>query len=154
MPCNCVKPPSGEHRQPYAMTEKEVNVFLSKLESHRLYALYFVAVATWKEYGLVFSSEVGTPISPRNLLRHFKQALKRAFLPENLHEATDHQRYLTTLRFHDLRHTAGSLMLAAGVPMVDVSKLLGHSSVAVTAAIYAHSYEDNKRKAVAAVTKY
>lgn len=92
--------------------------------------------AAWSDQGLVFPSEVGTPINPRNLVRHFKAALIRAGLIE-------------TLRFHDLRHSAGSLMLADGAQLVDVSKILGHSSVAVTATIYAHSYEDNKRRAIA-----
>jgi integrase len=43
-------------------------------------------------------------------------------------------------------------MLADGAQMTDVSEILGHSSVAVTAKIYAHAYTDNKRKAVASVT--
>lgn len=44
----------------------------------------------WKEHGLVFPSEVGTPIEPRNLSRHFKSVLKKVGLPQ-------------TTRFHDLR---------------------------------------------------
>ncbi|MBK9944184.1 MAG: site-specific integrase [Kouleothrix sp.] len=96
-------------------------------------------ITRWIEHGLVFSSLRGTPIGGRNLGRTFSLLLGKAELPH--------------IRFHDLRHTAGSLMLAAGVPMVDVSKLLGHSSVSVTASIYAHSYTENKRAAVAAVTK-
>jgi len=48
---------------------------------------------------------------------------------------------------------AGSLMLADDAQMTDVREILGHSSVAVTAKIYAHSYRDNKRKAVASVTE-
>jgi integrase len=47
-----------------------------------------------------------------------------------------------------LRHTAASLMLAAGVPITDVSEILGHSSPAITARIYAHAYEEGKRHAV------
>jgi integrase len=52
----------------------------------------------WQEQGLVFPSEVGTPLSARNLQRHFKALLKRAGLPE-------------TTRFHDLRHTCATLLL-------------------------------------------
>ena len=44
-------------------------------------------------------------------------------------------------------------MLAEGAQITDVSKILGHSSVAVTAKIYAHSYQDNQRKAVASVAQ-
>lgn len=45
---------------------------------------------------------------------------------------------LGDVRFHDLRHSCATLMLAAGVRMDVISKLLGHSSVGVTAARYAH----------------
>lgn len=51
------------------------------------------------------------------------------------------------LRFHDLRHTAASLMVAAGVPIFDIAKTLGHSSVAVTMR-YAHFAPEAGRSAV------
>ena len=41
-------------------------------------------------------------------------------------------------KFHDLRHTQASLMLAAGVPMKVVQNRLGHSDFAVTANTYSH----------------
>lgn len=44
-------------------------------------------------------------------------------------------------------------MLAEGAQITDVSKILGHSSVAVTAKIYAHSFAENRRKAVASVAR-
>ena len=75
------------------------------------------------------------PIGARNLLRHFKAALKRAGLPP--------------IRFHDLRHTAGSLMLSEGAHLTDVAEVLGHSSPVITARIYAHSYDEGKRRAIA-----
>lgn len=92
----------------------------------------------WKPDGLIFPSIDGTPLSPRNLMRHFKTVLAAAGLP-------------LTIRIHDLRHTSGSLMLADGAPMHDVSETLGHSSSNVTRKVYAHSYEEGKRKAVAGV---
>jgi integrase len=52
-----------------------------------------------------------------------------------------------TFRFHDLRHTAASLMVAAGVPIFDVAKILGHSSVAVTMR-YAHLAPEAGRAAI------
>lgn len=45
-------------------------------------------------------------------------------------------------RIHDLRHTAGSLALAAGVPLPMVSRMLGHKSVTTTARVYAHAMSD------------
>jgi integrase len=41
-------------------------------------------------------------------------------------------------RFHDLRHSAASLLIAAGVELVEVSRLLGHSELRVTADLYSH----------------
>jgi Phage integrase family len=49
----------------------------------------------WQEHGLVFPSQVGTPIGGRNLNRSFKRHLERAGLPRSF-------------RFHDLRHTSAT----------------------------------------------
>lgn len=87
------------------------------------------------DWDLVFGSEVGTPISPRNLVRHFKACLKKAGLPQEMH-------------FHDLRHTAGSAMLNAGEPLLVVSAILGHSNAEVTAKVYAHTDLDALRRTV------
>ena len=43
-----------------------------------------------------------------------------------------------TARFHDLRHTHASILLAHGVPITDVSRRLGHSKVSVTLDVYGH----------------
>jgi integrase len=86
----------------------------------------------WEDHGLVFPSTRGTPLQPRNLIRHFKLALEAAKLP------------LTT-RFHDLRHSCASLLIAQGVPLKTVSDILGHSSIQVTSDIYGHTLPDRKR---------
>lgn len=88
----------------------------------------------WQEHLLVFPSSVGTALGANNLRTHFKGVLNKAKLPG--------------IRFHDIRHSTGSLMLRNGSNLVDVSKLLGHSSIAITARIYIHSYEDTMRAAV------
>lgn len=89
--------------------------------------------------GIVFPTEDGTTINPSNLRRHFKTVLRAAGLPDSI-------------RIHDLRHTAASLMLARSNQLTDVSKTLGHSSTTVTGQIYAHSYEEGIRKAIASVS--
>jgi integrase len=88
---------------------------------------------------LVFVTETGAPIHISDLTKHFKSALKRAGLP--------------TIRFHDLRHTAATLMLANGVSLVTVSKILGHSSPAITATIYAHALDESKAGAIAGLSQ-
>ncbi len=78
----------------------------------------------WQDYDLIFPSSIGTPQSPSNLLKAFKSELKCAGIP--------------VIRFHDLRHTAASLMLNQGVPPFVVSKILGHSKPSTTMDIYGH----------------
>ena len=78
----------------------------------------------WVETGLIFTNSLGGPIDARNLLRNFKQLLKAAGLP--------------AIRFHDLRHTAASLMLNAGIPVIVVSRRLGHARASITLDIYGH----------------
>jgi integrase len=67
---------------------------------------------------------VGAPLHPRNILRMLHMLLERAGLPRR--------------RFHDLRHSAASLSIAAGVELVEVSMLLGHSELRVSADLYSH----------------
>jgi len=52
---------------------------------------------------------------------------------------------------HGLRHTAGSIALAAGVPLIVVSRQLGHSNPQITAKVYAHLLSDSQLDDVAAV---
>lgn len=53
-----------------------------------------------------------------------------------------------SLRFHDLRHTAVSLLLALGVPPHVIREIVGHSDVKVTLTIYAHGNLDEKAAAL------
>ncbi|WP_062072132.1 tyrosine-type recombinase/integrase [Demequina sediminicola] len=63
------------------------------------------------------------------------QSFRRNYLRPAL-ASTD----LLPMRFHDLRHTYASLMLAVGFPPYEVSRWLGHGSLATTDSIYAHMY--------------
>lgn len=53
---------------------------------------------------------------------------------------------LKHIRFHDLRHSCASLLLAKGIPMKAIQEWLGHSNFSTTANIYAHL--DSKSKAL------
>lgn len=88
----------------------------------------------WIAEDLVFTSTTGTPMTPNRPGIVLKHLLKQADLP--------------VVSFHSLRHTAGSLMLAGGAQLIDVSGVLGHASVATTARTYAHSFEAGRREAV------
>jgi integrase len=83
----------------------------------------------WEDHGFIFPSEVGTPMSGRNLYRAFKIRAKRASLPQ-------------TLRFHDLRHTCATLLLKQGVNPKFVQELLGHADISLTLNTYSHVLPD------------
>jgi integrase len=54
------------------------------------------------------------------------------------------------IRLHDLRHTHASLALQRGVPLLVVSRQLGHASIAITADVYGHLAADASREAAQA----
>ena len=70
---------------------------------------------------------------PNNLSRDFKRLLAK------------HK--LKNIRFHDLRHSAASLMLVNDVPMKVISDILGHSSLGITADLYTHVLDTSKMDA-------
>ena len=76
------------------------------------------------EFDLVFTTRVGTPINRHNLTRDFQALLRREGLPK--------------IRFHDLRHTAASLLLAENVQPRDIMEVLGHSQIGLTMNLYSH----------------
>ena len=104
---------------------------MSALRSHRKCQLEerVRKAGLWEDQGLVFPSEVGTPMSGRNLHRAFKIRVKRASLPQ-------------ALRFHDLRHTCATLLLGQGVNAKFVQELLGHADISLTLNTYSHVLPD------------
>jgi integrase len=95
--------------------------------------------AAWRDLDLVFATEAGGPLLARNVYRSFMQLLARAELPR--------------VRFHDLRHTAATLLLSARVNPKVVSELLGHASVAITLDIYSHVLPDMQQDAAATMDR-
>ena len=82
--------------------------------------------AEWEDNDLVFSNRLGRPMAKENLLRgSFWPLLEKAGLPH--------------VRFHDLRHSCASMLLAANVNPKVVQEMLGHSSIAVTMDTYSHA---------------
>ena len=91
----------------------------------------------WPGDDLVFTLEDGSGLRPDYLSRTFRARAGRAGLP--------------VIRFHDLRHTHATLLLAAGVPVKVVSERLGHSTVAFTMDVYQHVLPGQQREAVQAL---
>ena len=60
---------------------------------------------------------------------------------------------LKKIRFHDLRHTCASLLLANGISMKQIQEWLGHSDFSTTANIYAHLEYDTKLQSAEMMAK-
>jgi integrase len=91
---------------------------------------YRVNVAKHRISEWVFSTKAGTSIRVHNLHnRSWKPLLKRAGLPH-------------TTRFHDLRHSCISLLLARGDPVKVVSEMADHADVSITLSVYGHVLRD------------
>jgi integrase len=88
----------------------------------------------WTDSGLVFTTEFGAPVDPRNVLRTIEIAAAKAGL-ENV-------------GVHTLRHSAAVAWLEAGVHIKAVADLLGHSSIAITGDVYGHMSDATTRAAV------
>lgn len=90
----------------------------------------------YTDNGRVFAREDGSDLLPSAVTHLFLRLARSAGL--------------RTVRLHDLRHGAASLMLAGGADVAVVSKVLGHSSVSITADIYSHLLPGVGRSAAAA----
>jgi integrase len=81
----------------------------------------------YNDHSLVFAQEDGNPLPPNRVSSHFASLVKKSGLRR--------------VRLHDLRHGRASLLLASGTDIAIVSKLLGHSSIAITSDTYSHLLE-------------
>ena len=79
----------------------------------------------WQDHDFVFCTSIGTHLNPtRDMLDQLKVLLKKAGLPD--------------IRFHDLRHSAATLLLSVGVHPKVVQEILGHSQISITMDVYSH----------------
>jgi integrase len=85
--------------------------------------------SNWEDPGLVFPNTKGKIRRRDTVMRSLRRFREEAGLPAEV-------------RFHDLRHTAGTLDLRQGVPLHTVSRMLGYSDPAMTLRRYAHVLED------------
>jgi integrase len=94
------------------------------LQQHALRQSQTARTKGWtvEDYTCVFSDEHGEPLKPVWVTRRFYTLVR------------EHK--LRRIRLHDLRHTSASIGLASGETLLEVSRRLGHSSVAITADIY------------------
>jgi integrase len=88
----------------------------------------------WVENDLVFPNKRGGFIVPNTLVNHFKRFLQEIGLP--------------TMRFHDLRHSAATLLLSMGVNAKVVQEILGHSQISTTLGTYSHVLPSMQQEAM------
>ena len=88
----------------------------------------------WQDKGLVFPNRRGNYFSRSWLTSIFKKLLQEAGLPD--------------MRFHDLRHSAATILLTMGVHPKVVQEILGHSNISITLNTYSHVLPSMQRDAM------
>ena len=126
-----IEPKTRAGRRAVKLGEGCLQVLRLHLERQKIQKM--IMGERWKENDLIFPSSIGSPMNPSNLRVDFNRVLDHAGIPR--------------IRFHDLRHTAASLMLNHGIPVIVVSKILGHSKPSITLDIYGHLYHEMQTEA-------
>jgi integrase len=83
-----------------------------------------VTGSAWTAADLVFCDAIGAPLDPSYQTATFKMAAAKAGLP--------------VIRFHDMRHSAATMLLARGVHVKLISEMLGHATITLTLDTYSH----------------
>jgi integrase len=130
-----VKSAAGERMIPLA--EDTVAVLRAYLT--RRSAWKFVGGDGWPETGLFFVRRDGQPWHPETITQRFDRLVSASGLPP--------------VRFHDLRHIAATLMLAAGASIKEIQDTLGHASYKMTADTYTSVLQELKKATAEATTR-
>ncbi|MEO8875104.1 MAG: tyrosine-type recombinase/integrase, partial [Polyangiaceae bacterium] len=94
----------------------------------------------WSDSGFAFVDELGDPVAPNVLTDAFRRVFRSIEATTGRHA-----------RLHDLRHTAASTLIAAGVDISTVQSILGHASATTTLDIYSHVASAAKTRAMKAL---
>src|SRR5215211_5951327 len=115
---------------------------LEALKTHRLRQNQerLTAGTRWEDYNLVFPNTIGKPMNAGNFYRReFQPLLEQAGLAEE------------GFTFHSLRHTFATTLAARNVNPATAQKMLGHSDIRMTLAIYTHATDEMQDAAIAAL---
>ena len=114
---------------------------LTALRDHRAAALKIGQIAA-----PVFCTRTSNYLDKKNVLRSFKNVVRKVNWANSEAEPLPKE-----IRFHDLRHTHASCLIAAGHSIKAVSRRLGHSSIEITLRVYAHLMPNDDEKLAAGV---
>lgn len=131
---------SGELREVAPKTEGSAATIalpatlVTALRAHgEVQQLERMVARVWVDPDLVFTTNVGTALEPRNINRSWAALCDRAGVRR--------------VRLHDLRHSAATFMLTAGVELKTIQATLRHSRLSTTADVYAHVIDEVQRGA-------
>ena len=116
------EPKSDTSRRRIALTPLAVEVLRRHRASQNEVRLQ--AGPLWDDRDLVFPNSIGRPLEASNVRRRYHGFLDGAGLPR--------------IRFHDLRHSVATIMLALGEHPKVVQEMLGHSDIRLTMGTYSH----------------
>jgi integrase len=100
----------------------------------------------WRDTGMVFTTGIGTMLDQRNMLRAFYGIMNTPDPGDPEPDTKKKRKLFPRLRFHDLRHSAATLLLAQGVHARYIMELLGHSSITLTMNTYGHVLEEMQKE--------
>jgi integrase len=126
------EPKSAKSKRPIMLSPLLIEVL--KLHRTRQLTARIKAGPVWSDRDLVFCVRHGGYINPNDVRNALSNVLATADLPG--------------IKFHDLRHSAASLLLAMGIHPKVVQELLGHSTISMTMDIYSHVIPSLQREAV------
>ena len=107
-----------------------VEALLEIKERQELNKKMFKGSYNRKNDDFICTDQFGELLRPNYVTQHYRLLLEKNGLRH--------------IRFHDLRHTFASILLSNRTELIEVSKFLGHSTIATTANIYAHLDMSNK----------
>ena len=125
-------------RRTLPLPEPVYEMLLEQKEKQDFYKRHFRKSYNPNFTDYVCVTQMGDILRPAYVTQRFKDLLTKYGLRH--------------IRFHDLRHTFASLLLTKDVPLINVSKFLGHSDLSTTANIYAHFDTESKQASADVMT--
>jgi integrase len=106
------------------------DLLVDALRTHRAHQAQtrLRAGSTWQTFDLICTTAKGIPIAPTTLRQRFRRALHDAGMPR--------------MRFHDLRHSCGSILATMGVLLQLIQAILRHANMTTTVSTYIHIQDD------------